>query len=155
MPVKVIFGGGSIGGSDKSWVNSWATPEKTTDVLQALKQGGIMDIDAGASYPAGRPWHTETLLGQAHAADNGFQIHTKIAVHMKGPRLDEERITTSLNQSMKLTGVAEFPLVYAHYPDEGTPMEVTVAAFHTQYLAGKFEKVSNLQFVSSKPGDAY
>lgn len=141
MAPRLIFGGGSIGGSAEVFVNSWTTPEQTAQLLQVLKESGITEIDAGASYPPGKPWHAETLLGEANAVANGFDIHTKIALHVDGPKLDHERIAASLNRSRSLIGVDKFALVYSHRPDTETPVAVTAAAFHEQHLAGKFDRV--------------
>ncbi|KAG6008018.1 hypothetical protein E4U54_008756 [Claviceps lovelessii] len=141
MAPRLIFGGGSIGGSAEVFVNSWTTPEQTAQLLQVLKESGITEIDAGASYPPGKPWHAETLLGEANAVANGFDIHTKIALHVDGPKLDHERIAASLNRSRSLIGVDKFALVYSHRPDTETPVAVTAAAFHEQHLAGKFDRL--------------
>ncbi|KAG6004423.1 hypothetical protein E4U21_001091 [Claviceps maximensis] len=141
MTPRLIFGAASLGGAPDMWTNSWTTAEQTAQLLQVLKKAGITEIDAGASYPHGKPWHAEALLGAANAVGNGFSIHTKIAAHVEGPKLDHERIAASLDRSRSETGVEKFALVYAHRPDMETPVAVTAAAFHEQYLAGKFEQL--------------
>jgi hypothetical protein len=142
MPPHLVFGGGGIGGTEKGFIYRWDTPEKVSELLDALRRLGIVEIDAGASYPPQNPWNTETLLGQSKAAEKGFIIDSKIAAHVQGPRLNDSAIQASVDRSLELLGTSKVRTMYAHAPDSGTPLEETAAAFHRQYMAGKFERVS-------------
>ncbi|KAG5973625.1 hypothetical protein E4U55_000372 [Claviceps digitariae] len=141
MIPRLIFAGGGIGGSADSRINSWMTPEQTIQLLRLMKEAGSIEIDAGASYPHGTSWHSETLVGEAKADGNGFNLYAKIAMHVRGPQFIHERIAASLDRSRSLTGVDKFFLVYSHMEDAETPLAVTAAAFHEQHLAGKFNRL--------------
>ena len=73
----------------------------------------------------------------------GFVIDTKVEVRA-GCRFDEQGISSSIDKSLALLGVYTVCVLYPHLPDLKTPIEVTAAPFHRQYLAGKFEKVYNV-----------
>ncbi len=150
MPPQLIFGGGGLGGTEKSFTYSWDTPEKVQQLLQELKRLGFREIDAGASYPPTNPWNTETLLGQTHAAlpeGGDFVIDSKIAAHVPGPTLNDDNISTSLAKTLKLLGTPKVHILYAHVPDAKTPLEETARAFDTQFKAGRFEKVRHLYLI--------
>jgi len=142
MPPHLIFGAGGIGTTAKSFTFTWDTPEKVSELLALLQKLDIKELDSAASYPPGNPWNTETLLGQSKAAEKGFIIDSKVAAFVKGPQLDEERIAESIDKTLQLLGTTKIRTLYAHGPDSQTPLEVTAAAFHKQYEAGKFERVS-------------
>ena len=137
---NLLFGAGGIGTTANSFTFTWDTPEAVTLLLDTLQNLGITELDSASSYPPGNPWNTETLLGQAKAGERGFIIDTKVAPHDRR-RLDEQGISSSIDKSLALLGVRSVRVLYSHAPDLKTPIEETAAAFHKQYLAGKFEKV--------------
>ena len=141
MP-RIIFGGGGIGTTGEGgFTHTWDTPEKTRSLLKTLKELDIYEIDSAASYPPGNRWHTETLLGQARAADE-FRINSKIGAEGRAKmKLNDEAIAYSVDKSLTLLGMTRFPILFAHAPDRKTPVEETAAAFHRQFEAGRFEKV--------------
>ena len=153
MPgVKLIFGAGGIGTTEKSFTYTWDTPEKVSDLLDELKRLGFNQLDSAAAYPPFNPWNTETLLGQAEAAKKGFQIDSKILGMTKDNRpLSKENIDKSVKKTLELLGVSKIKLMYAHAPDGNTPLEETAAAFHEQYTAGKFEQVRFSFSIVSEP----
>lgn len=130
----------SIGGTEKSFIYTWDTPEKVSELFNVLKELGLSRLDSAASYPPGNPWNTDTLLGQTKAAERGFQIDTKILGRATdGHPLSRGNIETSITKSLELLGVPKLGLLYVHAPDANTPLEETAAAFHEQYVAGRFE----------------
>ena len=137
---NIIFGAGGIGTTAKSFTYTWDDSDKVSSLLSTLRELDVLELDSAASYPPGNPWNTETLLGEAKAIDKGFIIDTKVAVH-GGIRLDDQRISSSIDQSLALLGTDKVRTLYAHAPDVKTPIEETAAAFHKQYVAGKFERV--------------
>lgn len=137
---KLLFGAGGIGTTAKSFTFTWDTPGTVSSLLDTLQNLGITELDSAASYPPGNPWNTETLLGQAKAGEKGFVIDSKVAVH-DGTLLNEQGISSSIDKSLALLGVSSVHGLYSHMPDLKTPIEETAAAYHKQYLAGKFEKV--------------
>ena len=137
---NIVFGAGGIGITAKSFTFTWNTPEAVNSLLSSLQGLGIEELDSAASYPPTNPWNTETLLGQAKAGEKGFIIDSKIAAHGKG-LLDDESITFSIGKTLSLLGMKKVRTIYSHKPDPNTPIEETAAAYHKQYLAGKFERV--------------
>lgn len=75
-PVQLLFGAGGIGEGNIS--HTWTTGEQTSQLLDALKDLGLNELDSGAIYPPGSPWTTERLLGESKAAEKNFVIDTKI-----------------------------------------------------------------------------
>ncbi len=142
MPAHVVFGAGGIGTTEKSFTFTWDTPEKVSDLLVTLDQLQLRELDSAASYPPSNPWNTETLLGQAKAVDKGFIVDSKVIISKSGPKLDDATISSSIDRTLELLGTDKIRTLYAHAPDKNTPIEETAKAFHRQYAAGKFERVS-------------
>jgi aflatoxin B1 aldehyde reductase len=137
---NIIFGAGGIGHTAKSFTFTWETPEAVSELLEKLKSLHVFELDSAASYPPSNPWHTETLLGQAQAVEKGFIVDSKV---LKPGALNDQNITFSVNETLRLLGTSRIRTLYAHEPDPTTPLEETAAALHKQFLAGKFEKVEN------------
>ncbi|MCJ1310469.1 hypothetical protein MMC25_004133 [Agyrium rufum] len=136
---NLIFGAGGIGGTPESFTYTWITPEATSSLLDTLKELNVLELDSAASYPPGNAWHTETLLGQADAAQKGFITDSKVLV--RNTRLNREGISSSIDKTLKLLGVGKIRTLYAHTIDTETPHEVTAAAFDQQWKLGKFERL--------------
>ena len=137
---NLVFGAGGIGTTAKSFTYTWDDFDKVNSLLSTLRDLDVLELDSAASYPPGNPWNTETLLGEAKAGDKGFIIDTKVAAH-GGNRLNDQGISSSIDRSLTLLGVEKVRTLYAHTPDLKTPIEETAAAFHKEYVAGKFERV--------------
>ncbi|KAH8653206.1 NADP-dependent oxidoreductase domain-containing protein [Tricladium varicosporioides] len=137
---KIIFGAGGIGTTEKGFTFTWDTAESVSALLSTLSTLNITELDGGASYPPGNPWNTETLLGDAKATEKGFVIDSKVAIH-GGNRQDENGVSSSLNKSLQLLGGEKVRTLYSHMPDYATPIEATAAAYHKEFLAGKFERL--------------
>jgi aflatoxin B1 aldehyde reductase len=141
MPPSVIYGAASIGNTEKSYAYQFTTPELVSSLLDELKALDVIELDSAASYPPGNPWHTETLLGQAHAAERGFLIDSKIEVHA-GNKLDQETIPRSVKKTLALLGTNKVRTIYAHAPDKNTPVEETIKGLVGVVEAGMAERVS-------------
>jgi aflatoxin B1 aldehyde reductase len=159
---KLIFGAGGIG--EGSISHTWTTPEQTNELLQALEELELRQLDSAASYPPGSPWAAETLLGQANAAKKGFVIDTKIlAFPLRGPdpkaklfaeSLTEENIHGSFQKSLELLGVEKVNILYPHCPDPVTPIEESAKALNEEFKAGHFEKVCLISSLNSNETDS-
>jgi aflatoxin B1 aldehyde reductase len=148
--LNLIFGAGGIGEGRIS--HTWTTPEQTNELLAALEDLGLKELDSAASYPPGSPWVTETLLGQSKAAEKGFAIDSKIlawpVARGRDPNaksgadsLTEENIDTSFQKTFELIGVKKLNIIYTHVSDPVTPAEESARAFDKHFRAGHFEKV--------------
>ncbi|KAF8858732.1 putative aldo/keto reductase [Acephala macrosclerotiorum] len=135
-PVKLIFGAGGIG--EGSISHTWVTGEQTSELLEALKELDLLELDSGASYPPGSPWVTEGLLGESKAAKKGFVVDTKILAQ---GGLSEAGIDASVKKSLELLGVHQINILYSHVPDEKVPAEESARAFDKHYRAGHFKQL--------------
>lgn len=140
MPVKLVFGAGGIGGTEKGFTYKWDTAEKVSSLLDTLESLGFKELDSAAAYPPGNPWNTETLLGQSNAVERGFIVDSKV-LGVRGPMLTDERIAASVDKTLQLIGAKKVRTLYAHFSDKHTPIEETAKAFDRQYREGKFERV--------------
>ncbi|KAJ4855712.1 aldo/keto reductase family domain-containing protein [Trichoderma breve] len=148
MPAHLIFGAGGVGHTKDSFTFTWDTPEKVSELLSSLKRLNLPELDSAAVYPPGNPGHTEILLGQAKAADQGFTIDSKVFIREPGKNLTDANISSSIDNTLASIGTDHVRTLYAHFPDSGTPLEVTAAAFDKQYKAGKYKQLglSNFSF---------
>jgi aflatoxin B1 aldehyde reductase len=150
-PVKLIFGAGGIGEGRIS--HTWKTPEQTEELLKALDELGVKQLDSAAAYPPGSPWVTETLLGQAKAAEKGFAIDSKVmpyslALGFRDPKaksgadsLSEQNLDASFQKTFELLGVKKVHIMYAHCSDPDTPAEESARAFDKHLRAKHCEMV--------------
>lgn len=142
MPPQIIFGAGGIGTTAKSFTYTWDNAEKVNELLTAIQELRISELDSAASYPPGNAWNTETLLGSSQAAKKGFIIDTKvIPLRDGGKTLGFENITSSIDKSLGLLGVDKVRTLYAHFNDAATPIAEQAEAFHNVYKSGKVERV--------------
>lgn len=142
MPPHLIFGAGGIGTTAKSFTYTWDTPEKVSTLLELLQKLNITELDSAASYPPGNPENAETLLGQAHAAEKGFIIDSKINYYpVDVPSLNDEGIHRSTTRTLELLGIPKVRIMYVHAPEPTTPLEETAKAFDRQFREGRFEQL--------------
>ncbi|KAI1325993.1 Aldo/keto reductase [Xylariaceae sp. FL0255] len=139
----LLFGGGGIG-------DEIPTLEEVQELLTVLKQRGVSRIDTAALYPPLNIGASETLLGQAGAAEQGFIIDTKIlALGLEADgTLEPSAIEKSLNTSydrLNLKG-GTVNLLCCHAVDHTTPLENQLAALDTQYKKGRFKKLGVVNY---------
>ncbi|KAF3070204.1 Aflatoxin B1 aldehyde reductase member 2 [Trichoderma lentiforme] len=146
MPAHLIFGAGGVGHTKDSFTFTWDTPEKVSELLSSLKRLNLTELDSAAVYPPGNPGHTEILLGQAKAVDLGFTIDSKIFIREPGKNLTDANISSSIDNTLASIETDHVRTLYAHFPDSGTPLEVTAAAFDKQYKAGKYKQLGLSNF---------
>lgn len=147
MPPHIVFGAGGIGSTPKSFTYTWDTAEKVNELLDALQDMGISELDCAAGYPPTNPRHAETLLGESQAAKKGFIIDTKVLPHKdrkeggSGKTLDAANAVPSLDRSLELMGVDKVRTLYAHFHDKNTPIAEQAETFHNIHKSGKVESV--------------
>lgn len=136
---RLIFGGSTIG-------DTYNTLESVVNLLKYLKSYNIDEIDTAALYPWTNIGMSETLLGQAGAAKQGFKIDTKILVTSKDangtlePAKIEKSVDTSNERLMYQDGT-KLNIVHCHAPDFTTPIEDQAAALDVLYKKGHFQQV--------------
>jgi len=115
------------------------------DILRRAFDLGITHIDIANNYgpPQGS---AESNFGQIYAQDfvpyrDELIIASKAGYDMwSGPYQDlgsRKYLLSSLDASLKRTGLEYFDIFYSHRPDPGTPIEETMGALATAVQSGK------------------
>lgn len=136
---QLVFGCGGIG-------IEFTGEEAVTELLQTLKDAGVSRLDTAALYPPTDIGASQRLIGKAGAARMGFTIDTKVMVSIHGLKgtLEPEKIAKSVTESHETLQFLEgqhINVLYAHAPDDATPLSNQAAGFDAQYKKGLFDKV--------------
>src|SRR5690606_929700 len=103
-------------------------------VRRFLDQGHT-EIDAAYVYNNG---DTERYLGEIVSAPNGtVRLATKVNPRVTG-KLDRSAVVAQLDESLSRLKVDCVDVLYLHFPDPCTPIEVTLAACAELHNEGKF-----------------
>ena len=110
MAPELLFGCASLG-------SVFRDAAATAEVLSAVAQSGITRLDTAARY-GGAPHRSETLLGEANAAAQGFTIDTKILLGSTdgGPTLNADAIEASLTKSLEVLKVPKVRAYQIFHP---------------------------------------
>ncbi|KAH8883127.1 Aldo/keto reductase [Thozetella sp. PMI_491] len=121
-----------------------------SEFLDAVRSTGIAQIDTGARYPPDNYGGSERILGAVKAPSKGFTVNTKILFtgNNSDGALSKEAVRKSVKNSLKNLGVDKVGVLYAHIPDNVTPLEEQAEAFNEQYQAGYCEKIGISNFPS-------
>jgi aryl-alcohol dehydrogenase-like predicted oxidoreductase len=131
-------------------VFGWTADRPTShSVLDAFVNGGGRMIDTADSYSSWVPGNTggesESIIGEwLHARGRRDQvlIATKVGAEVFGSRgLAPERITRSVEGSLKRLRTDYIDLYFAHYDDPQIPLDATLGAFDTLVKAGKVRAI--------------
>ena len=134
----VVFGGNVFG---------W-TADKATSfaLLDRMVAAGLTAIDTADVYSRWAPGHTggesESLIGE-WLKKSGKRGETMIVTKVGSPMgegkkgLSASYIAEACEASLKRLGVETLDLYLAHWPDDATPHEETLAAFAALQKAGK------------------
>lgn len=117
-------------------------PEAITNFLDTVHSLGINQLDTAARYPPDNSGESERLIG-ASKTSNNFSISTKVllAGTSTDGTLSKEAVRSSVQNSLKTLGIEKISILYAHAPDNVTPLEEQAEAFNEQYENGYCEKV--------------
>ncbi|WP_243232723.1 aldo/keto reductase [Microbacterium sp. CIAB417] len=122
----------ALGGNVFGWT---ADRDASFRILDAFTEGGGDFIDTADVYSAWVPGNSggesETILGEWLAArrPRDVVIATKVSQHPEFRGLSAKNVRAAAEASLKRLGVDTIDLYYAHFDDENTPLEETVAAF--------------------------
>lgn len=90
---------------------------------------------------------SETLLGQADAAAQGFTLDSKILVLFNGePELTVPKIEESTLITLKRLKVERVKTLYIHAPDPLTALKETAGAMDAQFKQGRMERLGLSNF---------
>ncbi|OKL58386.1 hypothetical protein UA08_06296 [Talaromyces atroroseus] len=143
-----LFFGTAIFGSAQA--PSLTSPEAVSDLLNGVHTLGITQLDTAARYPPDNTGASERLLGaaQAGAVSSGFTINTKVllAGSSSDGTLSKDAVRASVTNSLKTLGIEKVGILYAHAPDNVTPLEEQAEAFNEQYQKGYCEAIGISNF---------
>ena len=130
-------------------VFGWTADESTSfEVLDAyLHAGGnLIDTADGYSYwaPGNSGGESETVIGSWLAprpARDRIVLATKVSTKPDRPGLSTDNIRLALEESLLRLRTDVVDIYYAHFDDESTPLEETVAAFEEARRAGRIRHV--------------
>jgi aflatoxin B1 aldehyde reductase len=141
MPPTLFYGTAIFG---TPTIPSLTEAENVSKFLDEVHSLGITELDTAARYPPDNVGGSERLLG-ATKAGSSFTINTKVLIAgaTGDGTLTKDAIRASVANSLKTLGVSKIGILYAHAPDNTTPLEEQAEAFNEQYEKGYCERVSN------------
>ncbi|MGK9221680.1 MULTISPECIES: aldo/keto reductase [Microbacterium] len=122
----------NLGGNVFGWT---ADRDESFRILDAFVEGGGDFIDTADSYSAWVPGNSggdsERIIGAwlADRKPQGVTVATKVSQHPDFRGLSAANVRAAAEASIERLGVESIDLYYAHFDDESTPLEETVAAF--------------------------
>jgi len=123
------------------------------EVLDAFVAGGGNFIDTADSYSAWVPGNSggesEAVIGNWLAGRGNRDdvvIATKVSQHPERPGLSAANIAAACDDSLRRLGTDHIDLYYAHFDDEETPLEETLAAFDQLVKDGKVRYVAGSNY---------
>ncbi|WP_243770121.1 aldo/keto reductase [Amycolatopsis acidicola] len=136
-----------LGGNVFGWT---AGREESFAVLDAYVAAGGTLIDTADSYsqwaPGNSGGESETILGAWLAERGPFPVASKVGQSKHRPGLSAENIHAAVRDSLKRLGLPSISLYYAHFDEDGRPIEEIARAFSELREEGLIEEigVSNL-----------
>ena len=127
----------------------WTSDEAAShDIIDAFLGAGGSLIDTADSYSAFAPGNSggesETVIGNWFARTgrrDDVVLATKVSRHPDFLGLSASNIAAAADASLARLQSDHIDLYYAHFDDENTPLEETVAAFDALVKAGKVRYV--------------
>lgn len=144
----------ALGGNTFGWTSDEATSHAVLDAFVA-QSGNFIDTADGYSawVPGNTGGESETIIGNwMRAAGNRADIvvATKVSQHPDFKGLAASNVAAAADASLKRLGTDYIDLYYAHFDDEATPLEETVAAFNDLVVAGKVRNVAVSNYTAAR-----
>lgn len=135
----------TLGTNTFGWTSDEAASRNVLDKFVAA--GGNL-IDTADVYSAWIPGHSggeaEIVLGRWLAVSgkrDQVLVATKVSEHPQYPGLSAKNVEAAANESLLRLGTDHIDLYYAHFDDQKTPLEETVAAFDNLVKEGKVREI--------------
>jgi aryl-alcohol dehydrogenase (NADP+) len=135
----------ALGANTFGWTSDEAQSQA---VLDAFVAGGGALIDTADAYSAWVPGNTggesESIIGRwmtSRGNRDRIVVVTKVSQHPEFRGLAAANVVAAAEASLARLGTDRIDLYYAHYDDENTPLEETVAAFDGLVTSGKVRYV--------------
>ncbi|PYH42557.1 Aldo/keto reductase [Aspergillus saccharolyticus JOP 1030-1] len=120
----------------QGFAGAW-TRETVGSLVDRLEAAGIRHYDTALLYPVTNSGAAERLLGSIRQPE--FVIDTKILFRPEALR--RENMEESIRKSLENLGVPKVTTLYAHAPDQATPIAEQAANFDYFHRAGYFEQL--------------
>lgn len=145
----LAFGGNVLG---------WTADRDTSfEVLDAFTAGGGDFIDTADGYSHWVPGHTggesETIIGEwtrERGNRDDVVIATKVSTHPAFAGLAADNVRAAADASLGRLQTDHIDLYYAHFDDQDTPLEETVAAFSGLVDAGKVRAIGVSNYTAER-----
>ncbi len=113
-------------------------------MVEAFARWGGAEIDTAYVYNEGE---TERILGRILEGlpAGSLRVATKVNPRVTG-KLDRASILDQCNKSLDRLRLESVDVLYLHFPDPETPLEVTLAACDELYQAGKIRELGLSNF---------
>ena len=125
---------------------------RTTDVdashtvLDSFAASGGTLVDTADTYSGGA---AESILGawmRRRGNRDRMLVVSKVGNHPRYDGLSSSVVTASVDESLRRLDTDHIDLYFAHYQDDGTPVEESAAAFDALVRAGKIRAVGLSNF---------
>lgn len=120
----------------------WTSDEPTShDVLDAFVAGGGNVVDTADSYGAGA---SESIIGSwltRTGRRDDLVLASKVSRHPDRRGLAPDNVKLAVDEQLQRLGTDHLDLLWAHYDDQDTPLEDTLAAFDELVSAGKVREL--------------
>ncbi len=148
-----------LGGNVFGWT---ADRDASFAVLDAFVAGGGRMIDTADAYSSWVPGHTggesETIIGdwiKRRGRRDDVIVATKVGFEVfGGAGLAPDRITASVEGSLRRLRSDYIDLYFAHRDDTNTPLESTLEAFHRLVTAGKVKAIGASNYTADRLREA-
>ncbi|EED15923.1 aldo/keto reductase, putative [Talaromyces stipitatus ATCC 10500] len=144
MPPTLFYGTAIFG---TPTIPSLTEPEGVSKLLDSVHSLDITELDTAARYPPDNTGGSERLLGATRAGSN-FTINTKVLISGTSGdgSLSKDAVRASVANSLRTLGVSNVGILYAHAPDNATPLEEQAKDFNEQYEKGYCERIGVSNF---------
>lgn len=132
----IVLGAGNMGPPEDPLARLH-TPEEVQAFLNIFRKYGHNQIDTARNYSPHAPETAEPLQGQTDHASWAI-TDTKLRMTGQGSHT-AEKVSKSVEDSLRALKVDSVNTMYLHVPDRETPLEETCRALDAAHKAGKFK----------------
>lgn len=127
--------------------------EEAKTMVDTFLDRGYREIDTAYVYNEG---DCERILGQVFEGMDreSYSIAAKVNPRITG-RLDAQAVTSQLIESLERMQIDFADILYLHFPDPNTPVELALEACDEMHRAGKFGELGLSNFPAWMVADAY
>ncbi|MFJ3384388.1 MULTISPECIES: aldo/keto reductase [unclassified Curtobacterium] len=139
----------ALGGNVFGWTADEATSHQVLDAYTAAGGDFVDTADVYSAWGDGNSGgESETVIGSWFAKSgkrDDVVIATKVSQHPEFPGLSADNVAKAARASLQRLGTDRIDLYYAHFDDQGTPLEETVRAFDQLVREGlvRYTAISN------------